>query len=224
MAHLMLVNPKRRKARRKTARKAASANPRRRRRSRRSRKRAIGYAVGSGRIRRRKLNPRRRMRRRARRNPKFSIRSISRDAIMPAAIGGAGALALDVAFGALPIPSQFKTGIMGNVAKIVGALIVGKIAGKAFGSKIGDAVTVGAVTIQAYNAIKGQVQKAMPNLALGEYLDAAWPYAPQPGMGYVNPAMVTENLLPYQETGPVAESAPYMGEYLSGYGEGYSDY
>jgi len=213
MSQLMLVNPKRRKRR-------AKRTP------------TMGYTVGNAPIRRRKLNPKRRrravarksvrrVRRRSRANPKFSIRSIQRQALMPAAIGGVGALALDVAFGMLPIPAQFKTGAMGSVAKLAGAIVLGKIAGKVAGARVGEAVTVGAVTIQAYNLVKGFAQKAMPSLPMGEYLSGM--YGPNPGLGYTNAAIYggSQPILPY--SGNDAGDAPMnVGEYLSDYSGNYS--
>lgn len=200
MASLMLVNPKRR--RKSTRRKVSvKSNPRRKRRTtrkRRARRNPIHYA-----------NPRkRRTRRRARRNPKFSVRSIQRDALMPAAIGGVGALAIDVVYGALPIPANFKTGVIGSVAKIAVAVIAGKVAGKMLGAKVGEAMTVGAVTIQAYNAVKGFAQKQFPALPMGEYLSGDFPTYSQ--MGYMNPAPVSTEMLSYA---PGSQSG--MGEYLS---------
>ena len=198
MASLMLVNPKRR--RKSTRRKVSvKSNPRKRRtsRKRRARRNPIHYA-----------NPRkRRVRRRARRNPKFSVRSIQRDALMPAAIGGVGALAIDVVYGALPIPANFKTGVIGSVAKIAVAVVAGKVAGKMLGAKVGEAMTVGAVTIQAYNAVKGFAQKQFPALPMGEYLSGDFPAYSQ--MGYMNPAPVTTDMLSYS---PAPQG---MGEYLS---------
>lgn len=213
MASLMLVNPKRRrktKARRNV--KSAVANPRRRRRTRRkARRNPVAMA-----------NPRRRRtyRRRSRRNPKFSIRSIQRDAIMPAAIGGVGALALDVAFAALPIPANMKTGAIGAVAKIAGAIVLGKLAGQAMGAKTGEAVTVGAVTIQAYNLVKGFARQAMPTLPMGEYLSGEFDYNANPGIGYMNAGQFVPDMsgaIPYY-------GGDAMGEYLSDtdYSESYS--
>lgn len=212
MSTLMLVNP-RRKRRRKTTRKStARANPRRRRRAparRRSYRRRNPVALA---------NPRRRRRRSyRRRNPRLSLASIQRQTLMPAVAGGVGALALDVIWGAAPLPAQVKTGAIGAAAKVAGAIVVGKVAGKAFGRKIGDAFTLGAVTIQAYNLVKSFAQQAMPNLPLGEYLSAAWPYAPTPipygaSMGYVNAApALTGDMHPY------ANPPQDMGEYLSDY-------
>lgn len=205
MASLMLVNPKGQKPKRKTKAKAnprprkrrARANPAHKRR--RSRRNPVAIA-----------NPARK-RRRARRNPKFSVRSIQRDAIMPAIAGGVGALALDIAFGALPIPATFKTGAVGSLAKIAGAVILGKLAGKAFGAKVGQAVTVGGVTIQAYNTVKAFAQKQMPTLPMGEYLSGDFPAYSQ--MGYTTAApSFGENLLSYQ---PGNYGSSEMGAYLS---------
>lgn len=203
MASLMLVNPRKR---RKTAKRksSAKANPRKRsaspaRKRRRARRNPVALA-----------NPARK-RRRSRRNPKFSVRSIQRDAIMPAVAGGVGALALDIAFGALPIPATFKTGAMGSLAKIVGAVVLGKLAGKAFGAKVGQAVTVGGVTIQAYNTVKAFAQKQTPALPMGEYLSGDFPAYSQ--MGYVNAApSFGENMLSYQ---PGNYGSSEMGAYLS---------
>ncbi len=203
MASLMLVNPRKR---RKTAKRksSAKANPRKRsaspaRKRRRARRNPVALA-----------NPARK-RRRSRRNPKFSVRSIQRDAIMPAVAGGVGALALDIAFGALPIPATFKTGAMGSLAKIVGAVVLGKLAGKAFGAKVGQAVTVGGVTIQAYNTVKAFAQKQMPTLPMGEYLSGDFPAYSQ--MGYTNAApSFGENMLSYQ---PGNYGSSEMGAYLS---------
>lgn len=205
MSQLMLINPRRRKTRRKAISRRA-ATPLRKRTKRSKRRAAVGYVVGSGPIRRRKLNPRR-----LRRNPKLSISSIQKTAIMPAAIGGVGALALDVAFGALPIPTSFKTGAIGSLAKLAGAVVLGKIAGKALGSKVGEAVTVGAVTIQAYNLVKGFAQKSMPSLPMGEYLSGDFP--PYSNLGYVNAAVNAGDA----RIAPYSDADSGMGHYISGY-------
>lgn len=201
MAQLMLVNPKR-KTRRKARRKSVAANPRKRRATRkRARRNPVALA-----------NPRRKraVRRRTRRNPKFSVASIQRQALVPAFAGGVGALALDIAFGALPIPANFKTGMIGSIAKIAGAIVLGKIAGKAFGAKIGEAVTVGGVTIQAYNTVKQFAQKAMPTLPMGEYISGGdFLYNNQFGqIGYTNAAAVLPDA-PYN-------MGSQVGEYISG--------
>lgn len=220
MASLMLVNPKgqlKTKARRKV--KSAAANPRPRRKARRN-----PTAMAKRRRRRSRRNPvamANPRRRRSRRNPKFSIRSIQRNAIMPAAIGGVGALALDVAFAALPIPANMKTGAIGAVAKIAGAIVLGKLAGKAMGAKTGEAVTVGAVTIQAYNLVKGFARQAMPTLPMGEYLSGEFDYNANPGIGYMNAGQFVPDMsgaIPYYGGDAV------MGEYLSDtdYSESYS--
>ena len=190
MSQLMLVNPKRR-----TKRKTAKANPKRRRKTtrRRSTKRAA---------------PRRRVtRRRARRNPKFSLRSIQRDAIMPAAIGGVGALGLDLAFAFLPIPANFKTGIIGSVAKLAGAVVLGNVVGNLAGKKTGEAFTLGAVTIQAYGLVKNLVQNAAPGLPLSG--DPMLQYY-TPGMGYVSAG----SQVPYGSGISDYNAAPGMGEYI----------
>lgn len=199
----MLINPKRRRKATRKARKNVAANPRRRRRSRRKSARRNPIAA----------NPRRRVRRRrsARRNPKLSLRGISSGVIMPAAAMGAGAVVVDLAFAALPVPATFKTGMVGRLAKIATAIGAGMIVSKFAGKKLGDAVTIGGVVTQVYGFVKPAVQSAFPRLALGEYLsENIDPYA----MGYVNATPVLG-----QEAG--ADLTPFtgneMGEYLSEY-------
>jgi len=196
----MLVNPKRKRVTRK-----ARANPKRRRRTRRKatrRRRRNPVAA----------NPRRRTyrRRRTRRNPKLSIKSVQRDAIVPAAIGGFGALGVDIAYAMLPLPAQFKTGMIGSVAKLGAAVLAGHFVGKMTNRKTGDAFTVGAVTIQAYGLIKGLVQQSMPNLPLSGDPSLAFF---QPGMGYMNAGMTVDT--PYSNEIPHSN----VGEYISGMGE-----
>lgn len=212
MSELLLVNPRRRKRkstrknpRRMTAKQAKYFGPRRRRRSRARR------AVASvARVARRTG---RRVRRAVRRFASNRSGGISlkpgafiRDTLVPSAIGGAGALAVDVAWGALPIPAAIKTGPFAPIAKIAGAVAVGLIASKVAGKKIGAQVTSGYLTVFAYNLIKGMAQKAMPNLPLGDY-----------SMGYVQAGqfLPDQSISAYLEA--PASVAPQMGAYLNGY-------
>lgn len=177
MSELLLVNPrKRRKGKRKmTAKQAKYFSPRRKRR-----------AAASSPRRRRRASARRAaapVARRARRTRRRSVRgflkntsgSLSlkpqtfiRETLIPSAIGGAGALGVDVAWGMLPLPASIKSGPMAPLAKAAGAVAVGLIASKVAGKKIGAQVTSGYLTVLAYNLLKGMVQKAMPQLPMGE--------------------------------------------------------
>lgn len=215
MGQLMLVNPKRRKRRKMTAKQARYFGGRRKRRS---------TVTASG-----ARNPRRRRRRssrvtvRARRNPTArAVRRLRRTGsakfggllpgnlvkgiIMPAAMGGAGAIVVDLAWGFAPIPANIKNGPLAPLAKIAGAIVVGAVAGKVLGKDMGAKVTSGYLTVLAYNTFKGVVQKAMPALPLAEYENA---------MGYVNPAMAypDQSMQAYL----TSDGGQPMGAYLNEY-------
>lgn len=226
MSELMLVNPRRRK------RKAAKRNPKRRtmsakqakyfapRKKRRSssRRRSTARAVASP--------VARRSRRKSRRSSRSFLRNTSgslslkpnvflKETLIPSAIGGAGALAVDIAWGNLPfLPASIKTGPFAPFAKAAGAVAVGMIASKVAGKKIGAQVTSGYLTVLAYNLMKGVVQKSMPQLALGDY-----------GMGYVQAGqfLPDQSIAAYLEA-PTPQATPmgaYLNEYENSYGDSY---
>lgn len=209
MAELMLINPRRRKRRKMSplqrqyfGKRRAKRNPVRRKRRRAAHRNPVAthrrrrhHAVA-------RANPvrRRRHRRAARRNPislrrGFNIKSIVQNDLIPAAIGGAGALGVDVALAMLPIPASWKAGPLAPITKIAGAIGIGMIAKMVVGKKTADAVTLGAITVTAYDIIKSQIRTLMPSLPLSEYVS---------GIGYVSPAYS----LPYYPSG--------VGEYVSG--------
>lgn len=180
-------------------------------RSRRRRHPAVGYVVGSKRIRRRKLNPRTYRSRRRRRfgNPRFSVGGIINQ-LKPAAFGAAGGIALDVVLGYIPLPDMLKTGYPKHATRIVGALGVGWLAKKFLGSR-GQAVAAGALTIAVYNLMKDVIVQFAPMVkGLGDYeevvidnrSDQFGAYLPGTPMGA------------YLPDGSVA---PGMGAYLSEY-------
>lgn len=205
--------PKRR--RRKHVAKAAA--PKRRRSARRSatgkRRPAVGYVVGSKRIRRRKMNPRRHSRRH---NPRFSIAGITSQ-LMPAAYGAAGAVALDVALGYIPLPVMFQTGYGKHGARIVGALGIGWLARKFLGSK-GNAVAAGALTVAMYSLVKDVVVQFAPSVkGLGDYEEIAIDNTADQIGAYMDPAA---RLGAYLPDGSVA---PGMGAYMAGPVDDYYD-
>jgi len=198
----MLLNP--RKKRRTAAQKAAT-------------RRLVSFNRGRGRARKRRRNPspararRRPARRRSRARGILGGATGVMDALMPAAIGGAGALGVDVLFGFLPIPPQFKTGIFAPIAKIAGAVAVGWVAGQFATKRTADQIMVGAITVTVYNLAKGWMQTAMPQIALGEYVNG---YGSDT-MGYVSAAQFQPdpllNHIPDFETRQSAGLAEYVG-------------
>jgi hypothetical protein len=205
MAELLLVsNPKRRKHKRKgkmpaglkkywAARRGRKhAKRKHTRRSRAKRRPAMGYTVGTRKIRRRKLNPHRRYSRRRknthhrrhyrRSNP--SLRGITGQ-IMPTvkagAWGAAGALGLDVLWGLLTaqlpsVAAMLTNPYVGFAAKAAGAVTVGALGGKIARGR-GRDLAVGAMTVVTHDFLKSLMIQMAPtifgpggSLSLGSYL------------------------------------------------------
>lgn len=208
MPSITLVNPRKR-------RKARRASPKRRKAHRRIKRRAARRA-SPRRSRRRKY----RVAKSYRRNPigGFSAGGAI-NSIKAGAIAATGAVALDVVMGLLPIPDNLKSGPLGVATKAAGAIGLGLFAGRFLGRGIGMAVTEGGLTILAYNVIKPQVAKFLPNVALGEYVNGMGEYVN--GLGYLSPAQT----LGYGATGfgAMAPVLPDTSSLSAGFGGGDDD-
>ena len=232
MAHLMLVNPAKRKRRRKSShrrrrRSVVAVNPSPRRRSGRRRKMSAKQMLYFGGGRKRRKHHRRRSavvathRRRGRgrkRSGGFMRRfarstsgrvslqpmTLLKDTLMPAAIGGASALLVDIAWGFIPLPANIKTGAFAPVVKIAAAVGIGWLAQK-FAPKLGKGIVTGYVTVLAYNFAKAQLQKMVPSLPLSEY------GAYVNGLGYV-------------QAGPFVPDNGSMSGYISSANNSYAPY
>lgn len=82
-----------------------------------------------------------------------------KDTLMPSIVGGAGALALDVAVGVLPLPPAMKTGPMAPLVKAAGAVGIGMLAGQLLGRRTGEQVAAGALTVTVYNVARQMLNK-----------------------------------------------------------------
>jgi hypothetical protein len=189
MAQLMLINPakrpgkRRRKATRSPAQKAATrrmlAANRRTRHAAPKRRRNPIAASAVHRV-------TRRTRRARSRNPIGMTGIMS--GITDAAIGAGGALAVDMAFNYLPLPANMKTGMVGVAAKAATAIALGTVGRKVLGRTAGK-MAAGALTVIAYDALKGFVPGAASPVAGLGYFNPGLPagYLPQQGMGeYIN--------------------------------------
>lgn len=118
-----------------------------------------GYTVGNARIRRYKMNPRRRRHR----NP-ISVKGITGQ-LIPAAYGAAGGIALDVAMGYVTpmLPAMLTTGYVKHATRIAGALGIGWASKKFLGGK-GDAVAKGALVIAMYGLLKDVIVQFAPGV------------------------------------------------------------
>lgn len=194
MSEVLLVNPRRRRARKKVARR----RPRKRAAARRRRNPIGPYARRANPVRRRRrparkrrasrlgmyvANPRRRTRRRRYRKNPMTMRSVLNNLVIPAAQAGAGAVLLDVAWGYVPIPDNIKNGAMRHVAKGVGAIVLGWGVGQFASKKMGDTMAMGALTVTFHAAFRELTQQFLPNVNLAYY--SAGPTAGyDPALGY----------------------------------------
>lgn len=187
MPQILLVNPSKRKPRRKTstrkktvkkrrtaAQKAATRklvalnkrrkNPTRRKTARKkpTRRRAVARAA-----------PKRRRSTRRRSNPSLTTRSV-RNQVMEAGTGAVGAIALDVVQGYLPLPANLKTGIIGTLVKAGLAISIGIIGSKIriVSNATAGKMANGALTVVLHDELKKQVQTFAPGIQMGEYLGA----------------------------------------------------
>lgn len=115
--------------------------------------------------------------------------------LMPSVVGGAGALALDVAIGALPLPPALKNGPMAPLVKVAGAVGLGMLASKMVNRRVGEQIAAGALTVQVYNFAKAMLIKVgqgkIPGLSMypdgymGEYVSGD----EMPALGYTDSGM-----------------------------------
>lgn len=199
MGQLMLINPRKRKAKRRTV----SAAPKRRRRAR--------PALAANPIVRRRRSSIKRVAkrsRRIRRNP-IGINSII-GTLTDAGIGAAGAIGIDILYDKLPLPVSMKTGMGGIAAKAGIAIAVGVFGKKILGNTAGK-LAAGALTVQAFDLIKSFMPPTLP--------------AAVAGMGYMSPG-INGGYLPQSQMGEYvngltdnyafASNGSAMGEYVSG--------
>lgn len=172
MAKVLFMNP--RKRRRRKARKARAR-----------RRRAAAVRTNPTRRKRRysesKSMSTKKRRRRVRRNPIASsslVKQILSGQLMPAGVGAAGGLVLDVAMGQISprLPDALRKPELATAVKVGVALGLGYLAEKsgAISKSIARDATRGALTVQLYNAGRQVIAKVAPKLALaglGEQYD-----------------------------------------------------
>jgi hypothetical protein len=215
-ANMLLVNPRRkRKASRSRsrARRARATNPHRRHVKRH---------------RARRVNPARRHHKRVRhvarrraRNPRmggFGLRGMIHQQLIPAGIGAAGALALDVGLSYVPLPTMLQTGIPNAAVKIAGAIALGMIGGKVLGREKGKAIAAGALTVVAYNLLRTTLKTyapSLPGLSGTDYCDTQVG-AYMNGMGRVgyNPAPMLQGMGAYMDSNLRSLQKAQMGAYM----------
>lgn len=166
----MLVNPKKKKAKRKTAkRKTARAvtvtvNPKRKR-SITERATTAGKKFVR-RVARRSASPKR-----------LTVQNAIQTTVMPAAVGAAGSVGVDILLGYMPLQANLKTGPVKHLVKGAAAIGLGMLVDR-MGIKAinGRDVAVGAITVALAGAMRDAVQVAAPNLKLGGNDDQLFAY------------------------------------------------
>ena len=168
---------------------------------------------------------------------RLSINNVVREAIVPAAVGGVGALGLDVVMGYLnpylPASLQSTTGAfnaLNLLVKVAGAVGLGMVAGKFMGASRGKTVMIGALTVTAYSAIRNfTAGSGIPGLSgysdytpypMGAYMRGPTGTPGIQGLGYVSPgAVIAPTLTPklgaYMAR-PMNVASPLGGDYGDG--------
>lgn len=178
MSEMLLVNPVGRRRRRKGPRRFTALQRsygfgmRGRRRSRRRVTRMARNPVSTitlparRRSRRRRVSFGRRRHRRSsyRRNPLslggMNMSGFLSDTLLPAAIGAAGALGIDMAWGYLPLPAELSSGTFAPVIRIGAAIGLGYLVGMVAGKRFGQEAMAGAITVTLYDLVKGYMANA----------------------------------------------------------------
>lgn len=201
----------RRKARRASSAPVSASPAPRRRRARRHPQSSAKAASSAGRVLRYR-----------RRNPAGGIGEFFSTQLVPSAIGGGGALLLDVALAVLPIPATMKVGAMAPIVRIAGAVGIGALAGMVTNRKTANQIAAGALTVTMYQIARGFLARALP---AGSVPGLS---APDDGMGYINSGVMVGDpgeLGEYVSDGPaVLGYDPGMGEYVSGAEDGMGAY
>jgi len=205
----LLVNPRRRSRKRRTAAqkrataKMIAANRRRggstRKKTRRSparkrRSNPVGYYTNPKKRRRRRTSTA--VRRTRRRNParRMTLQGVVNSLVIPAATAGAGALALDVLWGFVPVPANIKAGPMRHVAKGLGAIVLGWGVGQIGSKRMGDTMAMGALTVVFHTAFREMTAQFAPQIPLG-YYSPGLPVGYDPSLGiYVDPRTRVEQV------------------------------
>ena len=172
MSQLMLVNPRKRRAKRRKS-------PARKTRT------ITKYRY--------KSRPKRRVRRR--RNPIRSTKMMPMiiDSFKNGAVGSLGAIAGSAINGILPIPVALQSGPMAPVVRALIGIGSGFAVSKFMNKNIGVQMAQGAVTVALHDTMKGFIQQAAPGLNLGAYDDMPYlgAYDDASDLGYYSSAPVS---------------------------------
>lgn len=201
-------SPKQRAAARRNIKKAQAANRKKGRRAPRKRRRNPGTAAAPS-----TRSPPRRNPTRRRRVPR-GLKGIMGSQIIPAMVGGSGAVANDVLYGFIPLPDMLKVGPLRHVGKAATAILLGWAAGMVTNKRTADQLGAGALTVVGYNFVREIVGRFAPGIPMGEYLDSEMGYygaGMDPGMGeYLDAGVGNIPGTGMSTSGQLTQGTPYM--------------
>lgn len=123
--------------------------------------------------------------------------------VSQAGIGAVGALAVDIVYNKLPLPVNLKSGNVAPLTKAAITVGLGILGGKVVNKNLAHGATVGALTVQLHQFLKGFAGGLLAPAGVAGYTDIN-------GVGYYTPAQIAES--------------GGMGEYMSGaYEPSYAD-
>lgn len=149
------------------------------------------------------------------RNP-FDAKGLTA-ALVPAAIGGAGAVGLDILIAYLPLPATLQSGWGNYATKIAGSFAVGYLGGMALGKDKGHQITAGALTVSLYTILRALAQQSLGTSVKGLSGLADFRDYRRAGMGaYMDPATVirTPQMTAQRPRNAIA-ARPGMGAYMA---------
>lgn len=148
------------------------------------------------------------------RNP-FDTKGLTA-AVVPAAIGGAGAVGLDILLAYLPLPATLQSGWGNYATKIAGSFAVGYLGGMALGKEKGHLITAGALTVSLYTILRALAQQSLGTSVKGLSGLADFRDYRRTAMGaYMDPATVVRTPQMVAGRPRTAISARPMGAYMA---------
>ena len=148
------------------------------------------------------------------RNP-FDTKGLM-NAVVPAAIGGAGAVGLDILIAYLPLPTSLQSGWGNYATKIAGSFAVGYLGGMALGKEKGHQITAGALTVSLYTILRALAQQSLGTSVKGLSGLADFRDYRRTAMGaYMDPAAVVRTPQMVSTRPRNAIAARPMGAYMA---------
>ena len=103
-------------------------------------------------------------------NPRGRMGNILSGLVIPSTMAAAGAIAVDVAYGFLPLPPAIKSGPARYLVKGASAVGLGMLIGM-MNKNMGHSVAMGGLTVTIHGALRDALATFAPTLALGAYAD-----------------------------------------------------